>query len=98
MEIRITKRPGELNILSKITYILGGILLASSTLSITLHFLGSIGLGLGFAILIFACYLGFKKTKPHVRLRLITWGILGTSIFSLIAAVAFYFALSNAVS
>ncbi|MFA4891191.1 MAG: hypothetical protein WC604_02465, partial [Candidatus Gracilibacteria bacterium] len=91
MEIRIKKVPGQPTIFAKISYILGGILMSTSILSLGINLLHTYGIGIGFLICLALSYFGFVKTKTSPRLRLVIWGIAGTTAFYVVAATAFYY-------
>jgi hypothetical protein len=96
MEIKIKKIPNQPTILSKISFVLGGVLIAASTLSLSIQILSTIGIVLGVLICFTISYFGFTKTARKSRTRLVTWGIFGTTVFSVVAATAFYYALFQA--
>jgi hypothetical protein len=95
LEIKIKKIPNQPTILSKISYVLGGVLIAASTLSLGIQLLSTAGIALGVLICFTISYLGFTKTARKSRTRLVTWGIFGTTIFSVITAAIFYYTISN---
>jgi hypothetical protein len=97
MEIRIKKTPGQPTILAKISLILGGVLISTSVLALAIKFFEQYGIWLGLLFNLLLIYLGFNYTKSRTRSRIVTWGILGMTIFSIVVAGLFYFTLSKAL-
>ena len=95
VEIRIIKKEGQVSILAKISYFLVGVLLTTTIFSITTQALGSYGIFAGLATCILLTYLGLRKNNNKKRLRIVTWGMVATTVFSLTLYGFFLFSVSK---
>ncbi len=95
VEIRITKKIDEIGLLAKFAYVLGGVLLSTSVLAVSSRIIPPYGMGLGLVVCLILTYLGFSHTKTGARLRYVTWGLIGMTIFSIIAVTTFFITISN---
>jgi 4-amino-4-deoxy-L-arabinose transferase-like glycosyltransferase len=85
MQINITTKEGPFaKILKKFTLIFFGIFLTSSIFAISTKVLGEYGLWVGALICAGLIFCGFYYIEKGTRLRLITWTMLITIIFSII--------------
>jgi len=95
MEIRIRLKERRIGILEHITLILIGILIATIIFAITTKYLGEWGVYLGLLANAGIVFCGYYYLEKGSRLRVITWSILGTLIFSIIV---YFFALEYITS
>ena len=94
VEIKITKTE-NISILSKISYILVGILIATSLCAVGMRIGSTPGLYVSTILSIILTFLGFKYTKKKSRSRLLTWGMLGTLILFIGIYIIFMATISS---
>jgi uncharacterized protein YacL len=94
VEIKITKTE-NISILSKISYILVGILIATSLCAVGMRIGSTTGLYVSTILSIILTFLGFKYTKKKSRSRLLTWGMLGTLILFIGIYIIFMATISS---
>ncbi|MBT3864527.1 hypothetical protein HOE67_03450 [Candidatus Peregrinibacteria bacterium] len=95
VEIKIIKREGQTSILTRITYILFGVLTATTILALGTRLLGAWGLLLSILLSIGLAYFGLKNTRPRSKLRIVIWSLIGTIITGILIYIGFLVALSN---
>lgn len=93
MEIRIKKNPNSIGLLSKLTYLLLGILTATLVLAAFTKLPTTYGIALGLLVNLAATYLGFTYSTSKTRTRIMVWGLLLMTVFSTLFAAAFYMTL-----
>lgn len=85
MEIKIKLKERRIGILEYITLILIGIFVTSLIFALMTRYLGEYGVYMGLATNGFLVFCGYYYLEKGSKLRVITWSILGTMIFSIIA-------------
>jgi len=82
MEILIRKTSGR-SILSKISFILLGVLSSSIIISSFINLLSTYGIWISIILCVVLSFLGLTKTAKGSILRLISWGATGVTLTSL---------------
>ena len=95
MEIRITKNTGKLSLLSRITFVLIGIMFTSLIFSIGIKYLHTYGIYLVLITSIPVSYFAFKKTKPGSKRRMLTWGLAIMTGMMIITYITFLVSIAN---
>ncbi len=95
MEIKITKNTGKLSLLSRITFILIGVMFTSIIFSIGIKHLHTYGIYLGLLIAIPCSYFAFKKTKAGSKRRMLTWGLVVMTSMMIITYIAFLISIAS---
>jgi|GEM_PF-4888870 len=89
MEIVIKKTQGR-NILNKISYVLVGILTSSIIISALIELLGIYGIWISMILCVALSFLGLTKTTKGSTLRLISWGVAGITLISLVILIGVF--------
>jgi len=94
-EILIQKSTEKINILTKISYILLGILLNSTVVTISIKLLSTYGVWIGLVLAGVLSYLSIKKTTKRTATRLVAYGFVGLTIFYAITLILFFTAVAG---
>jgi len=72
-----------------------GVLMTTVIFSVGTQALGTYGLFASLIVCIILSYLGLRKTTGKKILRTVTWGIIATTIFSILAYIFFLFSVAQ---
>lgn len=89
MEIIIRKTSGR-NLLSKISFILLGVLSSSIIISTFISLLDTYGIWISVILCAVLSFLGLTKTAKGSILRLISWGFAGVTLISLAVVIGVF--------
>lgn len=81
MELKIKVNEKKVGTLEKVTFVLFGVFLTSLIFAFGTKYLAEIGMWLSLVVCAFLIFAGFYYVEKGTKLRLVTWGMLGTIIF-----------------
>lgn len=85
------------NFLTKVCFVFFGIFLTSAILALATKILDTAGIWLGFIISTILALCGIYFIQKNKALRIISWSMLGTLFFAIIAYIGILIAFSNFV-
>lgn len=97
IKIKIGKETPGVGILEKLSLVLFGTFTTSLLFAILIKYLEKAGIWLGIFLTLIIVFCGFYYIEKGTRLRLITWGILGTIVVFSGFLIFAIFSLSKAL-